>query len=154
MLDRRVVVAVVSSPFSKKEHRVPDLPPDIKQQIRLHAESEWPDDFEMQKHVVDSQSDAYWQLQALAVADGDNLIIRQAIAHAASEWIDDFEMQLHTAQNQIASAQAFFSFKLPGVPEQVMDKIRAKAVADWPDDREMQMHTLRNQVEAWLSLNG
>jgi hypothetical protein len=120
---------------------VPDLPPDIKQQIRLHAESEWPDDFEMQKHVVDSQSAAYWQLQALATADGDNLIIKQALTHAAAEWSDDLEMQLHTAQDQIGSAHAFFSFKHPSVPEQVMNKIRAKGAAEWPDDREMQMHT-------------
>lgn len=37
-----------------------NIPPKVHAQILAKARTEWPDDFEMQKYVLDNQSEVYF----------------------------------------------------------------------------------------------
>ena len=74
-----------------------EVPSDVKVKIRDKASSEWPDDYEMQKHVLETQIEAYRAVEDLKSRLGTHEIFQIIVDKAVREWPDDFEMQLHVA---------------------------------------------------------
>ena len=129
------------------------LPSDVRVRILMKARNDWPDDFEMQKHTIDSQTEAFHELNRRRILLGDTESVLAVFAFAAANWPDDYEMELHTVNSQIASVREFFAYKNPSIPDEVLQQIRLKAFGEWPDDHDMKLHVLKNQVEAWLAIN-
>ncbi|MFU8864669.1 MAG: hypothetical protein ACNA7O_12205 [Rhodobacterales bacterium] len=123
--------------------------------IKGKAVAEWPDDFAMQRYVINQQTDAAEQmLYFLINLDQENPIIKSCISKALGEWPDDFEMQLHVFNSQMEAAPKFFEYEHAGMPSETLEGIKTKAFSDWPDDFEMMLHTLFEQVDAWEELYG
>lgn len=73
----------------------------IAEAIRVFAKSEWPDDFSMQRHVIEEQTEAYNWLQnfvepRVPPADMDKIFVK-----AIEEWPSDFAMQKHVVEEQV-----------------------------------------------------
>jgi len=127
---------------------------ELDSRIRKLAEEKWPDDFEMQVHEIELQSEAAAKMSAYIDAlDETNEITAIAIQKALGEWPDDFEMQAHVYESQVGAAVDFFEFSDETIPANVLEKVKLRAFQEWPNDYEMMNYTLVNQIDAWRTLN-
>jgi hypothetical protein len=123
--------------------------------IRKKAATEWPDDFEMQRHVVRGQTEAAEKMVLYTTKlDQENSVIKACLTKALSEWPEDFEMQVHVFEGQMEAAPAFFEYSHPTMPLETLEGIKTKAFSEWTGDFEMMLHVLREQVDAWEELYG
>ncbi len=82
------------------------LPLEVKAGIRANAAAQaWPDDFTVQEHVVETQTDAYQQLEGLTGRLARKPVYRRLVSKATEEWPDDFEMRLHTVLEHLAAVK-------------------------------------------------
>ena len=130
------------------------IPEAVKASVKLKATTDWPGDFEMQKHTIEKQLSAFLELEVFREKFRDNDFIGPILKFAARNWPNDFEMELHTYKRQLETGMAFFKFTAPDVPSDVFEQVKLKAFSEWPDDHEMKLHTLEKQLEAWKSLQG
>ena len=131
------------------------LSTEIMSIIKRKATLEWPDDFEMQRHLIQQQTAAAEQMILyLTKLDQDNPIIKDCMNKALGEWPEDFEMQVHVFNGQMEAAPAFFEFGHAAMPSETLERLKAKAFSDWHGDFEMMLHVLREQVAAWEELYG
>lgn len=130
------------------------IPESVRSRVKVKATSEWPGDFEMQKHTIEKQFAAFLELEMIKAKFRDNDFVEPILQFSARSWPDDFEMELHTYKKQLESGIAFFDFEAPDVPSDVFEQVRLKAFSEWPSDHEMKLHTLKKQLEAWRNLQG
>jgi len=75
---------------------------DISSSIRAFAEKEWPGDYEMQRFVIDQQTEAYnWVVTSSSATGVPQEVFDQIKTKAASEWPDDYEMQKFEINQQV-----------------------------------------------------
>lgn len=130
------------------------IPSDVEKIIRYKAAADWPGDYSMQAHTVNSQREAYAKIVNYeSNLDISNEIISSSLAKARADWVDDFEMQVHTFENQMDAAVKFFDYVDAALPSETLEEIRARAFSEWHGDYEMMLHTLEEQIAAWQSLN-
>ena len=128
------------------------LPNDVKERIRTKAQSEWPSDFEMQRHTIEKQVEAFLELETFKEKFESDEFIGPILKFSNDNWPDDYEMELHTFKKQLEAGFAFFNYEAPDVPKETFEQIKLNAFAEWPEDHEMKLHTLENQLNAWRSL--
>ncbi|MCV9940039.1 hypothetical protein OIU35_27105 [Boseaceae bacterium BT-24-1] len=129
------------------------IPADIAQRIKQLAAVEWPNDFAMQVHRIDSQREAYEKIfQYKSKLDLDNEVIKTCFLKAETDWPDDFEMQVHVFDGQINAASEFFEVTIHDIPSDIVEGIRVRSFQEWPGDYEMMLHEFNTQVEAYRAL--
>jgi hypothetical protein len=77
------------------------VPSSVENNIRTNAEQEWPDNYRMQKHTIDNQTEAYKKLENLNSIEGvpDN-VLTKIKEKAEAEWGDNYRMRVHTIESQ------------------------------------------------------
>lgn len=95
------------------------IPDDVRARVRAKASSDWPDDYEMQKHTLEKQFEAYIELESFRSKFATDEFITSVLSFAAANWPDDYEIELHTFKKQLDAGIAFFEFKAPDVPSDV-----------------------------------
>lgn len=69
--------------------------------IKSHCESQWGNDYQMQAHCIDKQSNAVEQLRHQTHTGVPADVFDQIRAKAKQEWPNDFQMRLHAENKQI-----------------------------------------------------
>lgn len=77
------------------------IPSEIRGRVLAKAIAEWPSDFEMQKHTIEKQVTAWFELQDLRACLGGNEFAAPIFVFAQNGWPGDFEMELHTFKSQL-----------------------------------------------------
>lgn len=128
---------------------------ETKKIIRVKAATEWPDDFEMQRHVIQEQMEAAEKMiHYQQNLDMTNEVVGTCLRKSISEWPEDFSMQVHVFEGQIEAASTFFEYENRKLNPEVLEGIKTKAFSEWTDDYEMMLHVLIEQVAAWEELYG
>lgn len=78
-----------------------EVPENILGIIKKKAGKEWPDDYDMQLHIIQSQSKAYNILRYSPPDDIPSDKFNSIYSKAKKEWPNDFEMQLHIVKEQV-----------------------------------------------------
>lgn len=73
---------------------------EIKKVLQKKVEDEWPDDFQMQMHVLKEQLQALEDLRQGRPADISEQDFKTVRDKAAADWPDDFVMRLHVEKEQ------------------------------------------------------
>lgn len=76
----------------------------MRETIRAKAAEDWPDDFSMQKHVVDRQMEALqWLGENVENAPEDvpEDVYERIVSKATADWPDDFTMIQHVIERQV-----------------------------------------------------
>mgnify|MGYP003483650040 CR=1 FL=1 len=122
--------------------------------LRSKAARDWPDDFEMQRHLIQHQTEAAEKMSFyLDKLDLENSVTKGCMTKALEEWPGDFEMQVHVFEGQMEAASSFFEFEHAAMPSETLERIKLKAFSEWTGDFEMMLHVLRGQVSAWEELH-
>jgi hypothetical protein len=130
------------------------IPPEIRERVLAKARADWPDDFEMQKHTIETQVAAHAELVELRRTTGFERAINEIFAFAQCTWPDDYDMELHTVQEQREARDAIIdSYRHPQVPSDTLMRIKLNAINEWPDDFSMQLHVIETQTEAFIAIN-
>jgi len=80
------------------------IPSEIKQVVRIRAESESPEDFAMQLEIVERQLAAYRSIEKLTAACGNHSAFNQILNSARETYSDDFAQQLQMINSEIETA--------------------------------------------------
>jgi len=78
-----------------------DSDEEIQREIKERSQKQWPEDYEMQEHTIQEQTQAYHDINNLQSSYLKNEDISRIIGRAIKQWPEDYEMQLHTANEQI-----------------------------------------------------
>lgn len=62
------------------------IPDHVKDRIRAKAQSDWPTDFEMQRHIIDEQVEAYLELKALKKDFASDEVFGAIFSFASASW--------------------------------------------------------------------
>jgi len=75
---------------------------DISVSIRAFAEKEWPDNYDMQKFVINQQTEAYnWIATASSATGVPQAVFDNIKAKAADQWPDNYDMQKFEINQQV-----------------------------------------------------
>lgn len=107
------------------------IPEDVLFAIRRSAKADWPGDHEMQRHIEESETDAWRELQSLEF--GDAAQVREGILKEAEEYMETWEDRLHFIRDEIESFEALGQLAPDDVPAQELlaMKTRAAEANDW-----------------------
>jgi hypothetical protein len=87
---------------SKAQNASQSATSDISSSIRAFAEKEWPDDYEMQKFVINQQTEAYnWVVTATSATGVPQDVFEKIKIKAADEWPNDYAMQKFVINQQV-----------------------------------------------------
>lgn len=73
----------------------------IKKDICKKAEQEWPDDYGMQKYVIEEQTKAYKELKNYRASDIPSRVLKAITQKALREWPGDYGMQIYAIKEQV-----------------------------------------------------
>lgn len=107
---------------------VQNIPSKVLNEIHHAAKTDWPDDHEMQQHVIDSESEAYRALQVLDF--GAALPFKQAILDEASQYDETWEDRFDTVRREIEAFTELNDLSPGDVPAGLVEKMKKEAVAE------------------------
>lgn len=128
-----------------------DLPTEVESLIKEKAAERFPDDFSMQKYVIDEQVEAYGLVEEHASESMSDEVFAKVKEKALQRFPDDFAMQKYILDEQ-EEAHAFLQSYSPEIPHEITEKIRKKAAGRFPLDFAMQKYVTEEQVEAYIEL--
>ena len=77
------------------------IPKNIQQQIKHAAKIKWPGDFEMQKYMIDNQTEAYYEVRYYKNRKVPPKVLKGIMSRARAKWPGDYEMQIYMVKNQV-----------------------------------------------------
>ena len=80
-----------------------DVPSYILDKIKQKAEREWPNDYLMQKHTIDTQVKKYIEVENYSDSRIPYDILDSIKEKSMRNWPDDYLMQKHTIDTQVKS---------------------------------------------------
>lgn len=89
------------------------LPMEIRESIRRKAAAEWPDDFKIQKYVIDQQAESFLALEAYSRPDIPKEVITQIKQKAEMEWARDFRCGYMSSSNRSRLTNLYFESPFP-----------------------------------------
>src|SRR3546814_15599577 len=104
-----------------------DIPSEVLDGIRRAAKTDWPRDHEMQQHVIDSESEAYYALQALDF--GEALPFKQAILDEASQYNETWEDRFNAIHGEVEAFDELAALSPAEVPPALVAARTNKAAA-------------------------
>jgi len=79
------------------------MPKNIEQGIKTTAKLKWPNDFQMQKYVIDLQTEAYYEVRYYKNKKVPTKILKSIIDRARIKWPGDYQMQSYVIKNQVSA---------------------------------------------------
>jgi Fe-S cluster biosynthesis and repair protein YggX len=125
-----------------------------EQIIKEKSLKDWPDNYEMQAHIIQNQQKSLEALKRLDANELGDDIFKVVVRKAKEEWPNDFEMQLNTFQTQKKAWLTLNELKPDVLTESQFNTIIKNAKKSWPDNFEMQLHEFETQREAIVTLAG
>jgi capsid portal protein len=148
---------------------IENVPADVLNTMRKKAESEWPDDFSMQKYVLEDQLSGWHSMQEAKATvyeemkadsgdpdDVSSKILDDIFRKCESEWPEDFAMQKYVYDEEMAAMvelSEIIGDDSP-LPKELTQKCLGKALEEWPGDLGMQLYSLKQQLEAHAEMEG
>jgi len=80
---------------------------DVSRSIRSYAEKKWPNDYEMQKYEINTQTKAYnWVAGASSATGVPQSVFNQIKYNAIEKWPDQYDMQKYEMEQQVKAYTA------------------------------------------------
>lgn len=99
-----VAALFVAAPVAAQETDAAVVPDSIVEAIKASAAEEWPDDYAMQRHVLETESAAYLWIVGYEAPEGVPDDVAERIrAKAAEEWPHQYTMQKYVIEQQVAA---------------------------------------------------
>jgi uncharacterized protein YbgA (DUF1722 family) len=127
---------------------------DVEEKIRDIYVKKYPNDFSMQKTLIESQLEAFDYLSGWSDEKGIPQGIFTKIREIyASKYPGEYSMQQTLVENQFEAYTFMESYNsAEGVPNSTFLRIKDKYQQKYPDDYSMQKTLIENQVESYLDL--
>lgn len=119
----------------------------VKKVIKENAESDWPNDYQMQSYQIENQTEAYNDLLAFSI---DSTVKEEILNEAYKDWGYDFQMVLYSYNNALENYHEIQSLDLDTEKKK---EILAQAQEKWGKDYGMVLYEYKNQLESYESLN-
>lgn len=131
------------------------MPKDIETQVREVYSKKYPDNFSMQKTLIDDQKDSYEFLDQQEVPEEmDEELYKKLREIYLEKYPLNFSMQKVLVQDQIESYFFVESYQPDSVPEDLVEKLKKKYQGRYPYNFSMQKVLLEDQVKSYLELAG
>lgn len=129
------------------------VPPDVVERIRSSIEARYPDNYSMQKILIEDQFESHRFLQTYRPSDIPTDVFRRIKASIESRYPDNYSMQKTLIENQVESYRFLQAYQPPGVPRDVFERIEAPIMSRYPDNYSMQKTLIEDRVESYRSLH-
>lgn len=152
---KKILVAMALS-LSVMSAYAQAVPADVLQQIKQKYAQKYPDNFSMQKTLVEDQVKNYKIMQRWTSEPGVPSQVFNTIKKIYSnKYPDDFSMQNTLVSDQCECYRFVQSYNGNGkVPKRVVDNIKRKYSDKYPFDFSMQKTLILEQVKSYIEMNG
>ncbi|PKK89745.1 MAG: hypothetical protein CVV64_13155 [Candidatus Wallbacteria bacterium HGW-Wallbacteria-1] len=127
----------------------------VKQKLTQIYSEKYPDNFSMQKILIEDQLDSYRFLQNWDTESGiPSEIFNKIMSIYAEKYPDNFSMQKTLISDQFESYRYLrSSISVKGVPEDVLNNLKRKFEQRYPYNYSMQKTLIEDQIKSYLSLH-
>lgn len=131
------------------------VPSSVQQRIHQIYAQKYPDDFSMQKMLIEDQLKCYRFLQQWTTERGVRQDVFSKVRQIyAGKYPDDYSMQKTLIQDQFECYLFIQSYTSAlGVPQNVFNESKRKYSDKYPYDFSMQKTLVEDQVKSYLELN-
>lgn len=126
------------------------IPDDILNEIVARAESEWPDDREMQKHFISAEKEGYEKLQLFDF--GDLAHLKDDFIKSAKEITCAWDEACDTVESEISAYHQVLEFSVDEIPQEVIDEWKTLARENYDGYYAGQLELLERKVKKHLSI--
>ena len=120
-----VIFAVMLS--SALESYVGGMPTDLLGKVRASIESRYPDNYSMQKTLIDDQVQSYEYLQGYSPSSVPSDVFREIKESIETRYPYNFSMQKTLIQDEVQSYEYLKVYAPSDIPSDVLDRIRNTA---------------------------
>jgi hypothetical protein len=113
---------------------IAEMPADVLAQIKAKAAKDFPDDYNTQKYVIQTQEQAYSHVQNYRDSQVPQTVLSELKQKAASGFPLDFSTQKYVLDTQCSAYVQVKNYSAQGVPSDALEKIMHKAERDFPND--------------------
>lgn len=130
------------------------IPNSVEQRVRQIYSEKYPDNFSMQKTLIQDQLASYQQMQSWTSEPGVPRDIFNAIKEVyVQKYPDNYSMQKTLVKDQCESYRFLQSYtSVPGVPENTLSNLKQKYLQKYPYNFSMQKTLVQDQVKSYLEL--
>ena len=132
-----------------------EVPKHIEDKIRQIYAEKYPDNFSMQKTLINDQLESYRFMQDWKSAKGVPQDIFNKIKRIyAEKYPFNFSMQKTLVKDQVESYVFIKSYtSAPGLPQDVFNRIKKKYQSRYPYNFSMQKTLVKDQVQSYIELH-
>lgn len=85
------------------------IPPAVMQTIRRFAQQEYPDDYAMQRSIIEEQCESFSAIQVVPTSGIPGDVYAKIREKAVAEFPDDYSMQKYTIEEQVDAYRQLYS---------------------------------------------
>lgn len=130
------------------------IPQEVMTAIRGPIEARYPNNYSMQKILIDAQVEAYGSLQRYSAPNVPKEVLAAIRGAIETRYPNNYSMQETLIDAQIEAYHALQNYQASGVPDEILGAIWQDIASRYPTDYSMQRTLLNNQVQNYLSLYG
>ncbi len=120
----------------------------VKAEIMEKAKTKWPEDYVMQEHLLQQETESFNNLSKLTI---DSKVKEDILNKVIQDWPDDYHMMEFLYKEHL-EAYDFVEAIQPANDVEV--KVLEQAKKDWPNDYKMIAFTYKEQLDAYDYLMG
>jgi hypothetical protein len=130
------------------------VPGSVEQKIREIYAQKYPDNFSMQKTLIQDQLESYRYVQRWTSESGVPQDVFNKVKETYDQkYPDNYSMQKTLVQDQCESYRFMQSYTfVPGVPNTVLANLKQKYAQKYPYNFSMQKTLVQDQVKSYLEL--
>jgi hypothetical protein len=129
------------------------MPANVLSQVKAKAAQDFPDDYSTQKYVIQTQEQAYTNIQNYRDQRVPQTVFAKLKQKAASDFPLDFSTQKYVLDTQCTAYVQVESYSANGIPVDVLGRVMRKATSDFPNDYSTQKYVIDTQVAAYREMN-
>ena len=122
------------------------IPPHIVTEIEESAAKDWPDDYEMQMEVIESETK--YCAEFFNLDFGEALPFKSMILKECSEIFDSWEYRLSAAKAELEAFVELQNLFYPDIPLEVLEEVRAKVNFE-DGDFSFQLKEIQSGIQAY-----
>lgn len=126
------------------------IPEEVLSEIVARAQSEWPDDKEMQKHCISEEKEGYAKLQCIDFGDFANL--KDEFIEFARESFDAWNEACDWVESELSACRELLAFSVEELSQEVIDEWKMQASNEHDGYYAGQLEFLENKVQKHLSI--
>jgi len=128
------------------------MPPDIQKEVKSRIAAKYPDNYSLQKTLIDGQISAYNYLQTYAPRSMPRTTLEKVKANISSKYPYNYSLQKTLIEGQVSAYEFIQSYFPRSMPADVYARVKNKIESRYPYNYSLQKTLIEGQVKSYSQI--